>query len=72
MVAIKEHTVVKGGKVEVASQGLADGTLVEVIVLSEAGKDFSLSEIIGKGKGNFKSIEEVDQFINELHGAIQR
>ncbi|HYE19145.1 MAG TPA: hypothetical protein VEA69_11910 [Tepidisphaeraceae bacterium] len=69
--AIKQTvTVGPGGVVQVSSPELRVGARAEVIVLVDAPEDASpstpgpgLSSFIGKGKGLFKSVEEVDQFI---------
>jgi hypothetical protein len=69
--AIKQTvTVGPGGVVQVSSPELRVGARAEVIVLVESSEETSaqapepgLSSFIGKGKGLFKSVEEVDEFI---------
>jgi hypothetical protein len=69
--AIKRNvTVQRGGRIEVFVPELPDGTAAEVIVLetqrtSAGSAKRSLAGLIGRGKGAFASIEEVDRFIRD-------
>jgi hypothetical protein len=67
LVAIRKTvTVEQGGVVRVTSSELQPGTSVEVIVLFEPAAQAvapTLSSLIGRGKGSFSSVEEVDRFI---------
>jgi hypothetical protein len=67
-------TVQPGGLIEIRSDELPEGAIVEVIVLldsppSEATKPKDLSRFIGAAKGNFSSVAEVDQFIRQERDA---
>ncbi len=64
--AIKQVvTVQKGGRIELFVPELPEGTAAEVIVLETARKSSkpALASVIGKGKGAFSSVQEVDRFI---------
>jgi hypothetical protein len=60
------------GTLRLESSGLPAGAEAEVIVLVEASgasslaKPKKMTELIGAGGGLFKSVEEVDAYINEL------
>lgn len=62
----QEMTVEKENTLEIRSPILKQGAHVEVIVLvgvDAAHNERSLSALLGKGKGSFKSAEEADAFI---------
>jgi hypothetical protein len=70
--AIKQTvTIGPGGTVQVSSPELPAGARAEVIVLVQSESPTSateapaptLSSLFGVGKGGFRSVEEVDQFI---------
>ena len=65
--AIREKVTVKaGGKIVIQSPELIEGTTAEVIVMVDPpGNPPSLMSFfgVGKGKGAFKTAEEVDKFI---------
>jgi len=70
-------TVQPGGLIEIRSDELPEGTVVEVIVLLDslpagATQPKGLSRFIGAAKGNFSSIAEVDQFIRQERNSDQR
>ena len=68
---IKLKTTVKsGGVVEIYSDELPEGATVEVIVLVAPAEETAadarkLSSFIGAAKGNFSTVEEVDQFVRQ-------
>lgn len=68
----QEITVEKDSIIEIHSPILKSGDHVEVIILVEANLSLhcqSLSSLLGRGKGSFKSSEEADTFIrNERDG----
>jgi hypothetical protein len=68
--AIKQTVVVQpGGRVEVRSDQLKEGSTAEVIVLVDAqppAQHRSLSSFIGSAKGSFKSGAEIDTYVREL------
>jgi hypothetical protein len=58
-----------GGRSEVFAPELPVGTQAEVIVLEEqsAPSKRRLTQIIGQGRGAFKTPEEVDAFLRNEH-----
>ena len=61
-------TVQPGGLVEVRSNELQEGSIVEVIVLvqpSEEPKKKKFTDFIGAAKGSFSNAAEVDAYIRE-------
>ena len=61
-------TVQPGGLVEVRSNELQEGSIVEVIVLvqsSEEPKKKKFTDFIGAAKGSFSSVAEIDAYIRE-------
>lgn len=64
-------TVQPGGLVEVHSDELPEGAVVEVIVLVEEKTEESikplenLTDFIGAAKGSFSSVAEIDAYIRQ-------
>jgi hypothetical protein len=59
-------TVQQGGRIEIPSSQLPEGSNAEVIVLVESVKrTVSLASLIGKGKGGFDSPKSVDDYLRE-------
>jgi hypothetical protein len=76
--AIKQQvTVQPGGVIEIRSPELTPGSSAEVIVLlssidGPASTGRTLESFIGVGKGQFKSVEEIDAYIRELRDEWDR
>jgi hypothetical protein len=73
--AIKQQvTVQPGGVIEIRSPELKPGTSAEVIVLVEdqPSSQRTWASFIGSGRGQFKSVEEIDAYIRELRDEWDR
>ena len=77
--AIKQHvTIQPGGVIEIRSPELTPGTSAEVIVLVEEqpathpASQRTWASFIGSGRGQFKSVEEIDAYIRELRDEWDR
>ena len=76
----QETTIQPGGKVTVESPDLPVGAKVRVVVLVErpaaptpqSGEPRPLSSFIGTGRGGFKSVREVDEYIRAERDAWDR
>ena len=71
---IKKNVIIQpGGVIEIISDELPEGYSAEVIVIfekdekleNEQGNNFRFTDLIGSGKGCFKSAEDTDRFIRE-------
>jgi len=64
MVAVKQKVLVqKGGRIELSSPELPEGSTAEVIVLLESNEVVpALESLLGKAKGNFESFRDADEF----------
>lgn len=67
-------TVKPGGLIEVRSNELTEGAVVEVIILVDDSKPKSLgsrkfSHFLGAAKGGFSSVADVDDYIRQERNA---
>jgi hypothetical protein len=59
-------TVQQGGRIEIRSSELSEGSQAEVIILvEEVKRTIPLASMIGKGEGSFDSPESVDDYLRE-------
>ena len=67
MVAVRKKVVIqKGGRVELESPELVEGSTAEVIVLVEqVAEPPELASLFGKAKGNFGSLADTDALIRK-------
>ncbi len=77
--ALKEKVRIQpDGTLRLESSGLPAGAEAEVIVLVEApsvnppAKPRKMTDLMGAGSGLFKSVEEIDAYINQLRDEWER
>ena len=65
--AIKQTVKIQqGGRIEIQSSELPEGSSAEVIVLVEpTRRTVPLASLIGKGKGGFESPRSVEDYLHE-------
>ncbi len=65
--ALKQTVKIQqGGKIEIYSPELLEGSNAEVIVLVEPVKrTVPLASLIGKAQGSFSTVESVDNYLRE-------
>jgi hypothetical protein len=65
--ALKQTVKIQqGGRIEIRSSELPEGSSAEVIVLVEpTRRTVPLASLIGKGRGSFDSPKQVDDYLRE-------